>query len=200
MKNVTKFSTAFALKEAGFPQPEPAFGQIWYDEEGTAMLVFSKTGDFVTDDGTVFCAPDTLPSMVSMPGLFSHLYSAPTAADILRELPDYALAYDSESEEPYFYCFDTLRRNPSQYPTKHTNPAEACAVEYLETKKTPTGEIIAIAGERLNAGDWVSLDVDGTVKKAQPPETPVGFAGENIFAGESIVQDAKGFWNKKPQP
>ena len=30
MKNLVSFETAKALKAAGFPQPEPEFGQFWY--------------------------------------------------------------------------------------------------------------------------------------------------------------------------
>lgn len=40
MKNVVTFEAARALKEAGFPQPEPEAGQAWYIQIKRPGLIF----------------------------------------------------------------------------------------------------------------------------------------------------------------
>jgi len=58
--NTVTFETAKRLKEAGFPQPEPEFGQVWYSPNGAIRVIYIKTYDLVF---------------------------APSATDILKEIP-----------------------------------------------------------------------------------------------------------------
>ncbi len=119
MKNITTFETARALKEVGFPQPEPEAGQVWYDKDGERFVCLSSTGYMVAvDGGDVFQAPD-------MSGL---IYAA-TATDILRELDEeYTLGYSKGFEE--WWC-----ESDTGYASRNTNSAEACAEKYFEPKR-----------------------------------------------------------------
>ena len=41
------FTTAQRLKEAGYPQPDFATGQVWYNEHGAATLITKNEGEGV---------------------------------------------------------------------------------------------------------------------------------------------------------
>ena len=75
--------TALRLKDKGFPQPEPAFGQIWYDKAGDCFVVTHIAKNqlgIVFEDGLreVWSPSEEL--------LYSEGCFAPTALDILRHL------------------------------------------------------------------------------------------------------------------
>lgn len=48
------FETADRLKDAGFPQPAPKFGQIWHDEDQDTIAVVGAGDIWPNDDGGVF--------------------------------------------------------------------------------------------------------------------------------------------------
>lgn len=132
MHTVT-FETAKRLAEAGFPQPTPERGQIWLSEVGAEYLIQA-----VGQDGSVDYSFGN-----AYPFLCRHLDAdgcifAPTTTDIMRELPEYAVArhidYRGQSGEAWF-CWDTLDRHETfSHPT---NPAEAAAMAWLHENKKP---------------------------------------------------------------
>lgn len=74
------YETAKRLKQAGFPQPEPAFGQVWY-ELHVSRYVISSTNNGISggwEDGETF---EDAPFSSMNADIF-----APTATDILKEL------------------------------------------------------------------------------------------------------------------
>lgn len=67
------FETADSLRDAGFPQPAPKFGQFWYTKDGRMGLLTDEAAWM--DNGKVF---------------------APSATDILEHLPGWHLSFNSE--------------------------------------------------------------------------------------------------------
>ena len=143
MKNIVSYKTAQALKTAGFPQPEPEAGQVWYLDAGDAVFI-----NGINARGEIICAA---PSLINIEGHFvfnpdacESMPFAPTAADILRELPA------TKGEHPIALCFfadgvDTFTVTDFHQGedglfsgcdiSEHANPAEACAAAWLELKK-----------------------------------------------------------------
>ena len=94
MQNVVSFGTARRLKEAGFKQPEPEAGQFWYDGifQRLSVVVFE-----IGLDSVAFLAPLNAVDWrhyFSAKGLdisgggYTLPVFAPTATDILEQLPD----------------------------------------------------------------------------------------------------------------
>lgn len=111
--------TAIALRDAGFPQPEPAPGQYWYDLSGEIIQVL----ECHTDD-IMILSKGNREIWISPSAFRRRFVFAPTAPDILRELGlGYGL-YVSESGNT-FVC-----RELSTIWTDE-NPAEACAKAWL---------------------------------------------------------------------
>lgn len=114
MHTVT-FETAKRLAEAGFPQPEHEHDKerFWYQRDGSLIFL----GHTVDDH----CEP-----------IEGGSYFAPTATDILRELPGYALAlllsYRHQTGEAWF-CWDIDQAET--FFSHPTNPAEAAAEAWL---------------------------------------------------------------------
>lgn len=111
-------ATAVRLKDAGFPQPVPEFGQIWYDNEpGPHVLVHhaGRVWEMATNRYAGTVGVDSEGGMVF----------APTATDILREL-----------DENHFlttlldgrFCVALFVGSGDSI---HNNPAEACAAAWL---------------------------------------------------------------------
>ena len=114
--NFVTYETAVRLKEAGFPQPRPQLYQAWYwfDAGVRSALPYILTRSYSKiGEGDVF---------------------APTADDILRELPGFAICYLEDFAANMVFCV-FLRRHPEQFPTHHENPAEACALAWIEFHK-----------------------------------------------------------------
>lgn len=90
MKDVVTFETAKALKEAGFPQPEPENGQFWYDAEqdlGVLGNCISATFDFTwCSVGDNYDGHDD--HYENTDSILKEYVFSPTATDILRELPE----------------------------------------------------------------------------------------------------------------
>ena len=109
--------------EAGFPQPiedEVNTGRFWYQADGDMICYGFSVADFgemATNEGCVF---------------------APTATDILRELPNKILFWKYEN---IFVCGAQIVGDNDYYTIqfetvyKDENPAEACALAWLELKK-----------------------------------------------------------------
>jgi len=125
MKNVVTPETARKLKEKGFPQPEPEFGQVWYDEYDQPVIM----GECDSITGLV----RGLNNGVLYGGKASELIDfAPTATDILRQL---ALAKPDSAFRNYLE-FDALSNlycaTYEMEETCNENPAEAAALAWLE--------------------------------------------------------------------
>lgn len=115
--DIVSFETAKKLKEAGFPQPE-----------------YIALGFGYTDDGVRFYIEECHFPNEGIDGICF----APTATDILRQMPDYAIAFDDSQRPHGFTCYDAMRRQPQlkQFWTTHENPAEAAAEMYLSLNAT----------------------------------------------------------------
>lgn len=110
MTHVT-FETAKRLKEAGFPRPNPVYGQAWFSKYGfvdiTAPIQISRKRKLCTSvrDGSIF---------------------APTATDILAHLPGWALYYHEG-----VWCCALVEDEFVIAEFRSDNPAEAAAEAFL---------------------------------------------------------------------
>lgn len=109
-------ATAARLKAAGFPQPAPAPGQVWYGIDDDAPLIVTHGGQykpgFVRENG--LREVWTPPAEAWRAGIF-----APGVADLLRALPHgLPLQYQN-----------TRFRIAGH---KNDNPAEVLAAAWLE--------------------------------------------------------------------
>lgn len=133
MKDILSYETSVRLKEAGFPQPTPEPGQFWYTSAGLLCWIARKElgGAFRLCDttGTAF---RTLYVDFNKDLLF-----APTATDILRELPNYYYIrkYKYETDDVNrFSIFCELQESLLTQIAKgvNINPAEAAAEAWLQ--------------------------------------------------------------------
>lgn len=117
--DIVTFETAKRLKDAGFPQPEPERGQAWYfdsnEEDLPGVVVDVAERRFML----VFGGTDPVEVRKSDR---DHWLFAPTATDIMRQLPGLPLVYDGPNFGISGDWFSNL------------NPAELMAERYLETK------------------------------------------------------------------
>jgi len=118
-------ATAKRMRDAGFKQPPPAPGQVWFNRFGLAYFVGTRPDGrlcFISSQGGSFDWPHDC---------WNFTYAA-TATDIMRDLgEDYALVYiDGEPR-----IISTVeKRFPVLY--KHaTNPAEPAAICWVEKSK-----------------------------------------------------------------
>ena len=125
MNNIVTFETAKRLKEAGFPQPEPATGQHWYRQSGGIAYI-----DFVDSDGEVFAL---LNGEVKGCQNFESAIFAPSATDILREMQKRTRKWFSWILTPPYKtattwrCYGFEKEEGADFYVEHENPAEACA-------------------------------------------------------------------------
>jgi len=151
MKNTVSPPTAQRLKAAGFPQPEPESGQVWYEGQKAYVLGKIKQRQLhVRVDTPSMAAPNVLGKIkqrqlhgVYLDGecfeacdinaMHDDIF-APTATDILRELGnDYVLWFDHSPKMVVFFCAKTgnsIREAGAPFP--NANPAEAAALAWLE--------------------------------------------------------------------
>lgn len=123
MDNVTTFETSLLLQENGFPQPKMQVGQIWwlYTLSGQKPIIVTEV------IGDCLVAVDLHGNDYDESDLAERVYVfSPTSTDILRELgKDYNLSFF----KGLFYCiYDNLMGEAYS----HENPAEACALAYLD--------------------------------------------------------------------
>jgi hypothetical protein len=132
MNNFVSYETALRLRAAGFPQPKPEAGQMWYDPYSTAHVVTdvdtAHSGDDVAPERCVYLAPITeqvdYTEVLDTEDFTAGWRFAPGPAEILRELgPDYQCGVQGT----YYWC----GRMPSQYASVEENMAEACAAQWL---------------------------------------------------------------------
>lgn len=113
MKDICTFETAVKLKEAGFPQPDPEVGQVWYNDLYPLMIIewvdcsfrlealehgpeySHEILDWFADD-----PKNSSPNFSGEASVFSPIY-APTATDILRAFTpeDWVRAWNSNPLE-----------------------------------------------------------------------------------------------------
>lgn len=125
---MTSFETAKKLKESGFPQPSPKFGQVWYDPYGMPAVVLSTKPLRFGDEGG---------QSWSGKNRFGEMIFAPTATDILRELPRNWMLWfyeGSEIENPAWEVGKYERGDGFDDQESNSNPAEACAAAWLKLK------------------------------------------------------------------
>lgn len=123
MTHVT-FETAKRLSEARFPQPRPEESQVWYNHAGTVYVItysYGKTCDYVVRGSN---------NVWTERGLNDGEVFAPTATDILAQLPGWDLAFTTEAG---WQCWKDFS-DPNGYIPKiftNKNPAEACSEAWL---------------------------------------------------------------------
>lgn len=143
--NTVTFETAKALRDAGFPQPFPAFGQQWYFPETKELFLVT----FVYSDGQVDFSFEGSPvsMLTAMP---EGVIFAPQAHDIIEQLarlshPNlirvdvsaYNNATPNEIREPQFLVYDFPYSN--SFPSKFDkNPHEAAAKAFLKLSQSET--------------------------------------------------------------
>lgn len=113
--DITSFETSKRLKAAGFPQPEKAPGQFWYDEHGKLCVIRENQGMLTS---VWLSAP--MEASLNIVGIA--MFYAASATDIMRHLPD---GLPLQFQNGHF-------RLAGQ---KHNNPAEAAAAEYLQLRE-----------------------------------------------------------------
>ena len=138
MKNVASSETAVKLKEAGFPQPDIQIGQAWYNDFKEPSVIVQRDHEFKTQWAGCHLGTGATGNMFKASEIKENCCFAPTATDILRELPDKVLFWrvgdvfvcgvQMESEEGY----DVIKFEAAY---KHENPAEACALAWLKMNK-----------------------------------------------------------------
>ena len=125
MKNIVSFETARRLKEAGFKQPEPEFGQVWLSSaKGYPNIIIGATKQQVNYAALdVYVVYNDLRRDFEMSFVF-----APTATDILREIPGHNLAFSTENG---WHCFFMDFNGIIYSDFQSDNPAEAAALAWL---------------------------------------------------------------------
>lgn len=122
---MTTFETAKKLQESGFPQPAPAYGQVWYAMNGNPFLVCN------VENGQAGIVGPSGQTWIGRYLNDGDMVYAPTATDILKELGSrYVL---QNVNEDMFICKEGMPRL-GQLGCK-VNAAEAAAIEYLKKKK-----------------------------------------------------------------
>lgn len=132
--NVTTYQTSLELEANGFPQPEKAFGQIWYARKDYNGLI--KAGERLVciqalEEGNNVFASESGGHVVCSNKL--DLVYAARDADVLRELSDYPSVQWS-GEKFYVHFFGEKNWDIDGHDT-HRNPAEACAQAWLKIQK-----------------------------------------------------------------
>ena len=169
MKNTVSPPTAQRLKAAGFPQPEPESGQVWYEGQKAYVLGKIKQRQLhgVYLDGECFEACD-------INAMHDDIF-APTATDILRELGnDYVLWFDHSPKMVVFFCAKTgnsIREAGAPFP--NANPAEAAALAWLEIHEkkacTPNARIKFVREQVVECydaeGNQTVLHIDSSMGK-----------------------------------
>lgn len=123
--DICTFETAQKLKAAGFPEPEFACWQVWYNESGIGTFLGGKL--VIADRMHFSCY--SLGSGRKQDLILSHgenVIFAPTDADILKAAKG---LYLSPMMHDDWGVFMIGSRKMVGY--HHENPAEACAEAYL---------------------------------------------------------------------
>lgn len=125
MSDFVSFEIAKRLKDAGFPQPKPAFGQAWYDGiSGTIFLVVETFDDNPEPFNGIWIIEKGGDIQHAERDMFDGFLYAPTITDILRELPGACLRWNGSE----FLC----KYRGESY---SENSAEATAKMWIVIKK-----------------------------------------------------------------
>jgi len=150
--------TALALRQAGFPQPAPAFGQIWYYLDDRMLILSEKdgfvlytNGRFEGDNNNTLSIRGISSVHFDTPDVLHKPFYAATEIDILSHL---RAQYREATLEAFDNCFRvqvrmwTVVEVPGgvQYDPsleriihyEHSNAAEAAAKLYLTIFQNPT--------------------------------------------------------------
>jgi len=108
MKNYVTFETAQRLKEAGFPQPEPEFGQVWYEKNANAYVLGGikdgeLNGSYLYGQTFEACSLDAIKDDVF----------APTAAYIFLNIGVAPFRYSENGDELMFLMLTNPERAAS---------------------------------------------------------------------------------------
>lgn len=122
MKNTVSFETASRLKAAGFPQPEPEAGQVWREERYAHIVI----GEM--EDGFSVCFESRTGPWIEVVETLEGLVFAPTATDILAQLPSAANISKPFNAELWLCVYGENEDNW----TESNNPAEAAALAWFE--------------------------------------------------------------------
>lgn len=126
MNHVT-FETALKLKEAGFPQPMPEYGQSWYHIGVDRPFMVIRVDGVIMAMGDAASLSEKYP-LLRTDVLPSKYAFAPTAIDILAELGwYYDISYNDISTQLWHVTTQNITKK------RHKNPAEAAAFVWLET-------------------------------------------------------------------
>lgn len=122
MKNVVTFETALRLKEAGFPQPNFATGQFWYNDLGALSFVGRKELNEKTGKHDYFyCTSVESGRTDFFQPIANDAFFAPTAIEILQGLQYADLTF---RDGKFRVVFEHVMN-------RHDNPAEAAALAWL---------------------------------------------------------------------
>lgn len=131
--DIVSFETAKKLKAAGFPEPEFACWQVWYNALGIGTFLGRKV--LIGEKMHFSCY--SLGSGRVMDMIVGHgdgTTFAPTVDDILLELPAYDIGYYTALEgKPTFVVFDD---NMERVSGSHC-PAEAAALAWISLHGNP---------------------------------------------------------------
>lgn len=136
MRNHVTFETSVRLKEAGFPQPVPEEGQLWYNPKTERLCIILFNRAKWSFRVSYFGSASNKGGYLKDNFMF-----APTAADILREL---GMSYWQRfhEEDGVFHVFSDKYWEDSFGDTvgafvetsRHQNPAEAAAQAFINLK------------------------------------------------------------------
>lgn len=127
MKNNVTPQTAFRLKAAGFPQPQPEFGQVWANESIHRFIIDSKFGEgrynvsFPVVTGTRVVSID--------PCAY-----CPDATDIMREMEIISMSFSARYNKWYVGAVWGINLGINEY------PAEAAAMAWLAQNENKSTE------------------------------------------------------------
>jgi hypothetical protein len=122
MKNIVSFETAKKLEAAGIERPTPEIGQFWHDDNQCTLLISSISRGYAF---AKYTHDQALPIVMIGFEDFNELVYAPTATDILEQLPDCKMWHHGG-----FWFVEKLDREFA-----NENAAEAVAEAYLSQSK-----------------------------------------------------------------
>lgn len=135
MKDIITYKTAVRLKNAGFPQPEPEAGQLWYLQSGIIAWVAKKR----PFDQFLLCDELGEPFIAMYLVFGEDLVFAPTATDIFRKLPRYSSIQMVEYEGSAMPVCEAIINNAYQSFIEESI-IESAAAAWLKTNEKEEGE------------------------------------------------------------
>jgi hypothetical protein len=147
MKNTVSFETASRLKAAGFPQPDIEAGQVWREERYAHIVI----GEM--EDGFSVCFESRTGPWIEVVETLEGLVFAPTATDILAQLPSAANISKPFNAELWLCVYGENEDNW----TESNNPAEAAALAWFEIHEkkafTPNARIKFVREQTIECYD-----------------------------------------------